>query len=498
MKTSVISLTLLIAVSSLEAADPWPQFRGPNAAGVADEERPPVRFGPETNLQWKVEIPPGLSSPVVFGESIFLTALEDDQLLTIAYDAGTGRELWRRIAPAKQIEACHKLSSPAAPTPCTDGERVYAYFGSFGVLAYDFAGNEVWQRPFERLPIQYGTASSPILAGGNVVLQRDGDSANAQLIALDPETGKTVWETARPLAGACYSTPMVWQHDGVEELMVQGKGRVAAYGLDGSGPHWWVRGWGFTAVTTPVAGDGVLLVGGSGSGDPAEPRDPLFNWDKLLADYDADQDGSLAVEEVPKSLIWHIRKEIPQEVPGNSFAFRFLLGNFMDRNKDKKVTKEEWDAMAEFASDKFNADRFVAVRPGGNEDSTETHVVWETTRGLSEMPSALYYRGRVHLIRDGGLWTVIDAKSGKRFVERKRLGIPGQAVASPVAANGYIYVVSEPGIFAVLRAGDAVDMAAINKLGESVRCTPAIANDTLYVRSATHLWAFREPQPAQP
>ena len=170
----------------------------------------------------------------------------------------------------------------------------------------------------------------------------------------------------------------------------------------------------------------------------------------------------------------------------------------MDRNRDKEVTKAEWDASAAFTSDKFNADRFVAVRPGGKEDCTETQVLWETTRGLSEMPSALHYRGRVHFIRDGGMWTVIDAKSGERFVDRKRLGIPGQAVASPVAANGYIYVAGETGTFAVLRVGDTVDVAAINHLGESVRCTPAIANNTLYVRGAEHLWAFRETQPAQP
>ena len=139
MKT-FICMTLLIAISSLEAADSWPQFRGPNAGGVADDERPPVHFGPETNLHWKVNVPPGLSSPVVSKECVFLTAFQDGQLLTIAYSTATGRELWRRTAPAKEIERCHQFSSPAAPTPCTDGERIYVYFGSFGVLAYDFAG----------------------------------------------------------------------------------------------------------------------------------------------------------------------------------------------------------------------------------------------------------------------------------------------------------------------------------------------------------------------
>jgi outer membrane protein assembly factor BamB len=494
MKTHKQQLIITAAVCCVAqlaaAAANWPQFRGPNASGIAEGAKPPVHFGATSNLLWKTAVPPGVSAPIVWGDRIFLTALASNQLTTLAYDARNGRELWRRVAPAEKIESCHEFSSPAASTPCTDGQRVYAYFGSFGLLAYDFAGKEIWRRPFERLPTQYGTATSPILAGGRLLLQRDGDNTNAQLIALAPDTGKTLWEAPRPLAGASYSTPMVWRHDGIEELLVQGKGRLAAYDLGGGAPKWWVRGWGFTAVTTPVAGDGLLFAGGSGLGDPTEPSDPLMNWNKLIADYDANKDGQLAIDEVPESLIWHIRKELPKEVPGNSFPMRNLLGWFIDENKDKIITKAEWDASEAFVKDKFNADRFVAIRPGGKDDSTETHVSWETTRGLSEMPSPLFYQGRVHFIRDGGLWTVIEPKTGRRILDRERLGIGGQVVASPIAANGYIYIVNEPGTFAVLRAGDRLEVAAVNKLGETVRSTPAIAGDKLFVRSKEHLWAF--------
>jgi outer membrane protein assembly factor BamB len=434
-------------------------------------------------------LPPGLSAPIVWGDRIFLTALESNKLLTLALDAQTGRELWRRVGPAEKIEECHSFSSPAASTPCTDGERVYAYFGSFGLLAYDFNGKEVWRRAFDRLPSNYGTASSPILAGGHLILQRDGDSTNAQLIALTPATGLTVWESPRPLAGSCYSTPMVWRHDGIDELMVQGKGRVAAYGLDGGPPRWWVKGWGFTAVTTPVAGDGMLFVGGSGLGDPTAPSDPVLTWTNLLT-YDANKDGQLAIEEIPPDLGWQIRKEIPKEVPGNYIKIRDLMSWFADANHDNIVTKAEWNALDAFSKNKFNADRFVAIRPGSQGDITETHVQWETTKGLSEIPSAVFYRGRVQYIRDGGMWTVIEPKSGRPLLDRERLGIGGQSVASPVAADGRIYVVNEPGMFAVLRAGDSLEVLAVNKLGESVRATPALVGDRLYVRSAEHLWAF--------
>jgi outer membrane protein assembly factor BamB len=482
---------LLLTTGALSAAVPnWPQFRGPNASGISDDARPPIDFGPGSNQLWKVTVPRGVSSPVVWGNHLFLTALEKSQLLTLAYDIRDGRELWRQVAPVEKFEPCHQFSSPAASTPCTDGERVYVYFGSFGVLAYDLSGKEAWRRPFELLPSQYGTATSPILAGGQLILQRDGDSTNSQLVALAPATGRTLWESPRPLAGSCYSTPMVWSHDRVEELIVQGKGRVAAYSLQGGDPKWWVRGWGFSAVTTPVAGDGMLFAGGSGMGDPSEPDDPLFDWNKLIADYDANKDGQIALKEMPKSVVWHIRKEIPITVPGNGFPMHDLMAIFVDEDKNYIVTKAEWDASEAFAKDKFNADRFVAIRPGGSQDCTTTQVQWETTKGLSEMPSPLFYRGRIHFIRDGALWTVIDPATGRRLLDRERLGIGGQFSASPIAANGFIYMVNTSGTFAVLRAGDTPHVVAVNKLGEDVRCTPAVAGNRIYVRGAEHLWAF--------
>jgi hypothetical protein len=280
--------------------------------------------------------------------------------------------------------------------------------------------------------------------------------------------------------------------------MVQGKGRVTAYNPEGGSPKWWVRGWGFCAITTPAAGDGMLFAGGSGSGDPSEPEDPLFDWNKLLADYDTNHDGQLVIENIPKSVIVHLRKEVPKEVPGNSFPLRNILRWFVDKDKNGIITKAEWDASEAEGRDKFNADRFVAIRPGGREDSTDTHVQWETTKGLSELSSPLFYRGRVHFLRDGGMWTVVEPKTGKRILDRERLGTGGQAVASPVAANGYIYTVNGAGTFAVLRAGDTLDVAAVNKLGESVRATPALAGESLYVRTAEHLWAFETKQPVKP
>src|SRR5262249_3356911 len=152
MKCNLALCLLALASGSAAATPQWPQFRGPNGAGVSDDARPPIHFGADSNLLWKISVPPGVSAPVVWGDRLFLTARPaSNELVTLAFDPHSGRELRRRAAPAQQVEKCHPFSSPAASTPCTDWKRVYAYFGSFGLLAYDFNGKESWRRPFTRL-----------------------------------------------------------------------------------------------------------------------------------------------------------------------------------------------------------------------------------------------------------------------------------------------------------------------------------------------------------
>ena len=149
--------------------------------------------------------------------------------------------------------------------------------------------------------------------------------------------------------------------------------------------------------------------------------------------------------------------------------------------------------MLGWLNDDSRKDRFVAIRPGGRDDASDTHVAWLGSRGLPEMPSPLFYRGRVGYVRDGGMWTVLDPKSGKAIIDRERIGVTGQYVASPVAANGFIYLVSEPGTVTVLRAGDTLEIAASNRIGEGVRTTPAPVGSKLYIRGREHLWAFGAP-----
>src|SRR5881275_3660430 len=146
----IISLLLVSTIIAVSRGDErplaWPQFRGPNGSGVADSQKPPVELGPDKNVRWKVPVPSGLSSPIVAGDNLVITAFEDGKLYTIAYRRADGKEAWRAEAPAKQIEPYHKTeSSPAASTPATDGERIVSYFGSCGLICFDLEGKELWR-----------------------------------------------------------------------------------------------------------------------------------------------------------------------------------------------------------------------------------------------------------------------------------------------------------------------------------------------------------------
>src|SRR5262245_122924 len=139
----------LLGASLLPAGEPtWPQFRGPGGQGVAGEGKAPIQFGPATNLLWKVELPSGNSSPCLAGNRIFLTTFDKAKLETVCLDRKDGKVLWRTAAPDEKLETIiQKLGNPATASPATDGELVYVYFGSFGLLAYDLEGKEKWRVP---------------------------------------------------------------------------------------------------------------------------------------------------------------------------------------------------------------------------------------------------------------------------------------------------------------------------------------------------------------
>ena len=202
----------LLLLAALPLLGQWPQFRGPNSSGVAVAHNLPVEFSPEKNAVWKVDLPPGHSSPVVSRGRIFLTAAEGEsptpigedrtadsgegKLLTICVDHATGKVLWRRPAPRPRREQYQVTNSAASPSPVTDGRNVYVFFGDFGLLAYDWNGKEQWRLPLGPFNNMNGHGTSPILEGDLLLLLCDQDTGSF-LIAVDKNTGRIRWRVER-------------------------------------------------------------------------------------------------------------------------------------------------------------------------------------------------------------------------------------------------------------------------------------------------------------
>jgi outer membrane protein assembly factor BamB len=270
MHRPIITLVAALALSSFGSAAQksgkvwWPQFRGPNSSGLG-EGRPPIHFGPDQNVLWKTAVASGLSSPIVWEDRVFLTEVDqpNKQLSTLCIDRRTGKILWRRTVAPEQIEKVHELSSPAGATPATDGESVYVYFGSYGLVSYDLNGNLQWER---RLPLPenpYGAVSSPIVAGELLVLNHQGK--DAYLLGVNRRDGRTVWKTDRSMFQYGWSTPVHWRHDGIDEIVVLGgdfkpNQRLMAYNLSDGAERWWVGGLPPSGKSTPVIGDGLLFL----------------------------------------------------------------------------------------------------------------------------------------------------------------------------------------------------------------------------------------------
>lgn len=275
MNRTCLGLFCLLAISA--SGDNWPQFRGSGSQGISPETGLPVKWSATSNVRWKTPLPgPGHSSPIVWGNRVFLTAFKPagvwryvssnkGQLLVLCLDKATGRILWEREVAGEGIEDTHSVNSPASPTPVTDGKYVYVYFGSRGLVAFDFDGNRIWENRFGPFPNEWGSASSPVLYGDLLLLNCDTDAEDF-LMAVDKNTGKVVWKTPRPNSTRSWPTPVVWKAGGRDEIVVSGSRRVKAYDPKDGRELWTVDGLTQWVTPTPVAAHGLLFIASNGPG----------------------------------------------------------------------------------------------------------------------------------------------------------------------------------------------------------------------------------------
>jgi outer membrane protein assembly factor BamB len=444
----------------------------------------PVRFGPDTLVLWKTPLPEGLSSPCIWGGKIFLTGFDakKQKLETLCLDQKSGAILWRQTAPAEKIESVYKVNSPAAATPATDGKHLLVSFGSYGLLCYDLDGKELWRLPLPRPPTGFGSASSPVLAGDLVLL--NGQGKDLHLLAVNITTGKIAWKSEGSPFPSHYPVPVLWKQGPITEVVVLGRGGLLAFDVKDGSKRWWIPGLSPEATPTPTLGDGMLYVASHLPGGDPDLRMKLPPFDEVLKKYDNNKDGKLSVKELPADLVIFSRggKDGVGDIRLHHMMWLF------DKNGDGHIDRSEWQAIAETP---FN-NSLLAIRPGGQKDISRSHVVWQHKRGVPEVPSPLCYRGRIYMIRNGGVLTCLEAKTGKEVFPQRRLRASGIYYASPVAGNGKVYVASDAGVVTVLRAGNQFEVLSENDLGASIRATPALVDGIIYLRTAQHLYAFRD------
>jgi outer membrane protein assembly factor BamB len=487
----LVSLFLLVPGTLLLGQDThWPQFRGPNASGVTASDAPlPVEFGPARRVLWKQALPPGHSSPVIWGDRIFLTAFdkESSKLEVLCLARKNGSILWRRPLAVEKLEKVHVVSNPASATPAVDGESVYVYFGSLGLLAFDLEGKQRWSLPLPLPKMTQSSGTSPVVAGELVILNRD-EMTDGYLLAVDRKSGKTVWKQPYPVGigrqAESYSTPVIW-HD---QAILHRAGFVEGYDLKDGRRKWWVRAQTSGTSTVVVDRDTVYAATWSPIGE-ADQFVPLPSFAELLKKHDKDGDGRLTESEFPKDLPIISRPDTPN-VPGATIFASLAFKSMIDQNHDGVLQQSEWEGFQTAVKSFMASHGLVAIKPSAEGDVTSS-VVWTEKTAIPEVPSPLLYDGRLYMVRNGGIVTCLNPKSGS-VLFRTRLGAGGPYYSSPIAANGRVYIASGEGTVVVLAAGDKPDVIARNELREEIFSTPAVAAGTLYVRTSGNLYAFGE------
>ncbi len=428
----------LVSASAAAAGADWAQFRGPGARGVADGAGFPERWSATENVAWKADVPGrGWSSPVVWGDRVFLTTVVNrgaseapkkglylggnrpappggvHEWWVYCLDLGSGQVRWKeKVNEGPPATPIHIKNSYASETPVTDGERAYFYFGNVGVFAYDLVGKRIWSRPMEPHATRYGwgTASSPALHGDRLYIVNDNEE-HSFLLALEERTGKELWRIERDEKSS-WSTPYVWENSLRTEIVTPGTGRVRAYDLDGK-ELWSLRGMSGITIATPFAEGDLCYVTSGFVGSRLRP-------------------------------IYAIRA-------GASGDISLSWGQ-----------------------------------------TSNAHIAWCQPTAAPYNPSTLLYRDRLYVLLDRGMFSAYDAGTGAPLYERERIPQGGGFTASPWAADGKIFCLNEDGVTFVLRAGDKFELLHANRLADDDMgmATPAIAGDRLLLRTSAHLYCI--------
>ena len=425
--TAMVAFASLAFCCSSVFADNWPSWRGPTGNGLCAEKNLPTEWSPSQNVAWKRPLPgPAGSTPVVWGERVFLTSVNDaGELLLIA--VGTdGKQQWQQVVAQGNQKARGDEGNSASPSPVTDGKHVWTFMGEGSLACYTVEGNEVWkfnvQDRYGQFDIQFGMSSTPVLDGGVLYLQLihgDGDAKTREacVVAIDGATGKQVWRVDRPSDAIAenehsYASAMLYQDGDKKFLLTHGADFLIAHDLNDGHELW--------------------RCGGLNRRD-----DPVLGYDRTLRFVAS-----------------------PVAVPGLIIA---------PSAKQHPV---------------------LCIRPDGKGDITnEAALHYWSHKKTPDVPTPVVVGDLAYLCMENGNLTVLEAKTGKEVyseaTHRQRHR------ASPVYADGKLYLTARDGKVHVIQAGREFKILAVNDLGEDQSSSPAISNGTIYMRTFGHLWAIK-------
>ena len=432
----IINLVFITAPGFGENTDNWPRLRGADASGLPKDgkhEGLPIKWSKTENVKWKTQVPgTGWSSPVVWGDKVFITSVINDKAeenekpkaglylglgrrgvpsgthhwMVYCMDLKTGKIIWKnRAHTGEPPVGRHPKSCYAAETPVTDGKRLYVLFGDLGMWCYDLNGKELWKHSIEpkKTMWDYGAAASPVIHGNQIIYVYD-NNEQSYMASLDAEKGTEKWRVLRD-GKSTWATPFIWSTKDRTEIVVPGKKKILSYGLDGK-VLWELTGrMSNLVIPSPFVVDNLLYVT---SGYFADPHRPVY-----------------------------------------------------------------------------------AIKPGAkgdislkDDDNSNEYIQWYQPKGGPYNTTPLVYNGIYYLLLDQGMISTYDSKTGKQFYDRIRFPRGASFTTSPWAYKDRLFCLAENGKTYVIKTGKEFEILHVNDLDELCMACPAIVDGKLLIRTA--------------
>lgn len=445
--SAVASFALVRGLQADEGSN-WPTWRGTSGAGLAPSAKPPLTWSATKNIKWKAKVPgSGFSTPIIWQNQIFLLSAQESadsagsqpapalaeaatpprkggdrkgkggfgggpaptkpwEFLVIALDRSTGQILWQKTA-RKEVphEGHHASHGYASASPVTDGERLYAFFGSRGLYAYDLQGNLQWEKDLGDMRTRggFGEGASPALAGHHLIVNWDHEDQSF-IVALNKKTGAEVWRKTRDERSS-WSTPVIVEVDGRQQAIVSATNRTRSYDTRTGEVIWEVGGNTANVIPTPVIGHGNV----------------------------------------------------------------YLASGFQGR-------------------------AIQAVKLTSRGDVTDTkNVVWSVRHSAPYVPSPVLSGDRLYVSKSNDAFLAcLNAHTGESFYQDQALEGMRGIYASPLAANGYLYVVGREGMVMVLKDASKFEVVATNILNDRIDASPVMLGQELYLRGHEFVYCISE------